>query len=168
MKNIRETSTHVFFWNGVFSNFYPCKIRYNKMLFSSTEMIFMWEKALFFGDKDAANSILFSSDPAICKKIGRSIKNFDAELWSSVSYDIMVKANYEKYTQNSRLKFELLNTIPKILVEASPYDKIWGIGLHVHDDAVLDENNWNGQNLLGKALMEVREKINSETNKLIY
>jgi ribA/ribD-fused uncharacterized protein len=98
-------------------------------------------------------------DPARCKRIGRMIDGFDAEKWSKVSFQIMVDVNYAKYSQNPRLKALLLSTEDKIIVEASPYDTIWGIGLHWENDDCLDESKWKGQNLLGKALMEVRNQL---------
>ncbi|MFW6273194.1 MAG: NADAR family protein [bacterium] len=158
----RITFTHVYFWGGEFSNFYLVKIKYNGINFYSTEQIFMWEKALYFNDKETAAKIMVESEPSTCKALGRQVKNFDANKWSEVSYDIMVNANYEKYTQSLMLKDILLATKNRVLVEASPYDKIWGVGLHQDDDRILDEKNWKGQNLLGKALMEVRDKIKNE------
>ena len=101
----------------------------------------------------------YGHDPQVAKSLGRSVQNFKAQEWLERGYTIMVDVNYEKYIQNSRLKLLLRESYPKILVEASPTDSIWGIGLHWSDDKVLDEKNWRGTNLLGKALMEVREKI---------
>lgn len=158
----RITDTHVYFWNGEFSNFHPIKIKYNKINFYTTEQIFMWEKALYFEDKEIAQKIMVTAEPSECKRLGRQIKNFDADKWSIVSYDIMVNANYHKYSQNPILKDLLLETGDKTLVEASPFDKIWGVGLASFNDEILDEKNWRGQNLLGKALMEVRDKIRNE------
>lgn len=158
----RITDTHVFFWGSEFSNWFECRpnnIKYKGLTFFNSEQAFMWEKAIFFGDMESAEKILKDPDPARCKAIGRRIENFNAEEWAKVSYEIMVAVNYAKYSQNPRLKRTLLSTENKTIVEASPYDKIWGIGLHWEDDACLDEKNWDGQNLLGKALMEVREKL---------
>lgn len=119
----------------------------------------MYKKALTFNDEEIAKKILNEKDPASCKSYGRKIKNFDENIWAYKRYDIMVEALILKFTQNNDFKNKLINTKDKILVEASPYDRIWGIGLHYENDDVLDEKNWKGLNLLGKALMEVREKI---------
>ena len=162
----RETDKYVFFWDGEFSNWYPCRhknIRYKGLTFFNTEQAFMWEKAIFFGDMETAKQIVENPDPARCKKLGRLVKGFDAEKWSEVSYDIMVAVNYAKFSQNGILKNILLETEDKIIVEASPYDKIWGIGLHWEDDDCLDMAKWKGENLLGKALMCVRNKIKLES-----
>jgi ribA/ribD-fused uncharacterized protein len=119
----------------------------------------MWEKAVFFGDMVTAALILKTPSPSQCKKLGRIVLNFKADVWLREGYAIMIDINMAKFSQNSKLKAILLSTEDKILVEASPYDTIWGIGLYHEDDKVLDEKNWKGQNLLGKALMEVREKL---------
>jgi hypothetical protein len=119
----------------------------------------MWEKAVFFGDMTIAALILKTPSPSQCKKLGRIVLNFKAEVWLREGYAIMIAINMAKFSQNLKLKAILLSTEDKILVEASPYDTIWGIGLYHGDDKVLDEKNWKGQNLLGKALMCVRDEI---------
>ena len=91
--------------------------------------------------------------------MGREVKNFNSDEWLKVSYQIMVDVNYAKWSSNIKLKQLLLSTGDKTIVEASPFDKIWGIGLHWSDDRVLDEKKWEGMNLLGKCLMQVREKL---------
>ena len=153
----RITDTHVFFWNGEFSNFYPCNFKYKEHIFHNSEQAFMWEKAMFFNDKESASMILACPTPSIAKKLGRKVKNFEQTVWLSAGYEVMVNAVYAKFDQNKDLKAILLSTGDKTLVEASPVDIIWGIGLHWDDDKVLDESQWRGMNLLGKALMEVRE-----------
>ena len=156
----RITDKYVFFWNGIFSNWQPAIFEYKDHRFENSEQAFMWEKALAFDDKDIANKILLNSDPRKTKGLGRKVKNFDADKWEKVSLDIMIEVNMEKFSQNLRMEKHLLSTNDKIIVEASPYDKIWGIGLHQDDDRVLDESQWDGLNKLGIALMEVRTKMN--------
>lgn len=161
----RITDTHIFFWGSEFSNWYDCKyknIRYKGVTFFNSEQAFMWEKAVFFGDMETAKKIVETPNPKEAKMLGRKVKGFDAQKWSEVSYQIMVDVNYAKYSQNFRLKNTLLETEDKIIVEASPYDQIWGIGMHWDDDDCLDEAKWKGQNLLGKALMEVRGMLNKQ------
>lgn len=172
---MRTTDTHVFFWGGEFSNWYDCQFKYKGLTFYNSEQAFMWEKAMYFEDKEIAEKILNTPDPKENKKLGRKVKNFNPELWMVVSYPIMVavnmakyyqgqKSNETKYFKSRRAKTALLDTGDKILVEASPYDKIWGIGLGSDNDDCLDEAKWQGMNLLGKALMEVRKSLRDEKN----
>ena len=156
----RITDTHHFFWGGPFSNWFHFEFEYKGHTFANTEQAFMWEKALFFNDKFVADQILETPSPHANKKLGRQVKDFDAEKWSEVSYQIMVDVNIPKWKVMSN---PLLMTEDRIIVEASAEDRIWGIGLAPWDDKVLDENNWDGQNLLGKTLMEVREMLQSGT-----
>ena len=155
----RETDTHLYFLRGVLSNFEKCYIKYKGHLFATTEQAFMWEKAVFFNDHESASKILKEENPAKAKKLGREVKNFDDSKWSKVCYEIMYKINYEKYFQNTRLKNILLNTGDKILVETNFRDTRWAIGLSAEDDRVLDESQWQGENLLGKVLMQVRQEL---------
>ena len=155
----RETDTHLYFLRGVLSNFEKCYIKYKGHLFATTEQAFMWEKAVFFNDHESASKILKEENPAKAKKLGREVKNFDDSKWSEVCYEIMYKINYEKYSQNTRLKNILLNTGDKMIIEANPRDTRWAIGLSAEDDRVLDESQWQGENLLGKVLMQVRQEL---------
>ena len=155
----RETDTHLYFLRGVLSNFEKCYIKYRGHLFATTEQAFMWEKAVFFNDHESASKILKEENPAKAKKLGREVKNFDDSKWSEVCYEIMYKINYEKYSQNTRLKNILLNTGDKMIIEANPRDTRWAIGLSAEDDRVLDESQWQGENLLGKVLMQVRQEL---------
>lgn len=158
----RITDKYVFFWDSELSNWHECRypnFKYKGLIFYNSEQAFMWEKAIFFNDMKIAKQIVENPDPARCKLLGRKVRGFNAFKWSEVSYDIMVAVNLAKFNQNSRLKHTLISTGDRIIVEASPYDQIWGIGLHWRDDNCLDENKWKGQNLLGKALMEVRRKL---------
>ena len=160
----RITDTHVFFWGSEFSNWYSCKFKYMDIEFSNTEQAFMWEKANYFDDTATADLILKTPNPKENKKLGRKVRNFDVEKWMLLSYAFMVGVNYSKYKQNEDLKQILLSTDNKVLVEASPYDKIWGIGLGLDNDNCLDETKWQGMNLLGQALMEVRKQLRNEKN----
>jgi ribA/ribD-fused uncharacterized protein len=153
----RITDTHVFFWGSEFSNWHLCTFKYKEHIFQNSEQAFMWEKAMYFNDSQSASMILACPTPSVVKKLGRKVKNFDQKEWLTAGYDAMVDVNYAKFDQNKDLKSLLKSTEDKIIVEASPYDIIWGIGLHWEDDRVLDESQWRGMNLLGKALMEVRE-----------
>lgn len=158
IKDCRITDTHVFFWGSIFSNWYYCHFTYQGHDFCNTEQAFMWEKARHFNDFKTADEILRTPNPRENKKLGRQVKNFNAETWMINSYSIMVGVNICKFAQNDELYKVLLSTDDKILVEASPYDKIWGIGIGKDDDDCLDESKWQGMNLLGRALNFVRDK----------
>ena len=159
---MRETKTHIFFWGSEFSNWHHCEFTYKGHDFKNTEQAFMWEKAMYFNDQEIADEILITPSPSSNKGLGRAVKNFDPKTWLVDGYPIMVAVNLSKYFQNEDLKKILLRTGDKILVEASPYDTIWGIGLKESDNDVLDESKWKGKNLLGKALMDVRNHIKYE------
>lgn len=155
----RETETHLYFLRGVLSNFEKCYIKHRGHLFATTEQAFMWEKAVFFNDHESASKILREENPAKAKKLGREVKNFDDSKWSKVCYEIMYLINYEKYFQNTRLKNILLNTGDKQLIEANPRDFRWSCGLEANDPNIENEEDWPGENLLGKVLMQIRQEL---------
>lgn len=155
----RITKTHVYFWGSIFSNWASVRFEYKDQIFYNSEQAFMYEKALYFKDLNIANQILQCDSPKEAKVLGRKVKKFDSIKWDLVSYDIMADINLAKFEQNPSLKEILLSTRNKTIVEASPFDKIWGIGLHWNDERILDEKNWRGQNLLGKVLMKVRNTL---------
>lgn len=103
--------------------------------------------------------ILESSDPAFIKKLGRQVKNFDQKIWDQKKFQIMVNILKLKFSQNQQLKSLLLSTDMDILVEASPFDKIWGIGLNESQAKIMKIEDWPGENLLGRSLMKVRDFI---------
>ena len=165
------TDTMVLFWGNedYMSNFYHCKNPFpipgvdNSPMFTNSEAVFMSYKAIEFQDSQAAADICRVKYYAWeCKKIGRRIKGFDEVIWEQVREDRMFKACVAKFVYNPDLAQRLLATGDKILVEASPYDKIWGIGLSVADKRALDQSQWQGQNLLGKVLMRVRKQLRWE------
>lgn len=125
------------------------------------EQYMMAEKARVFGDFQIEKEIMQTHYPKQIKALGRAIKNFSEEVWNQRKYEIVLTGNYYKFSQNKDLKEWLLSTKNRILVEASPYDRIWGIGLSASEPSNLLCNplNWKGENLLGFALMEVRAEI---------
>ena len=148
----------------VFSNFYLSNFKDtledgSSDTFNCTEQYFMYYKAWFFKDYDTANKILKENVPYNQKKLGRLAKNYDDSLWSKEREYFMYQANKLKYLQNEGLLKILLNTYPKQLVEASKFDKIWGIGLAENSPMVHDEFKWKGMNLLGKVLTQLRDDI---------
>lgn len=158
---MRITDTHVYFYSGIYSNWHPITIEDNisNLTFNNTEQAFMYYKAKFFEDEEIAHKISLCSDPKGVKELGRQIFGYDDIAWGAVRFGIMKWVNYMKFSQNDNFKKELLGTGDKILVEASPYDSIWGVKMQKWDDDILIESNWKGQNLLGKVLMEVRSML---------
>ena len=97
IQNVRETKTHIYFWNSVFSNFYLIEFEYKDHTFACTEQAFMWEKAIYFKDYDIAEEILRTTVPIEVKRLGRKVKNFDSEIWMDVCQDYMFAVNLEKW-----------------------------------------------------------------------
>lgn len=166
---MKITDKHVLFWGDWPSNWYPAKIIIKQdgktIRFDNTEQYFMWVKAKTFGDDEMAEQIrIKGKDPKVAKELGRMVRNYDDKVWNEKRYDVMVEANKYKYSQNPGLKEKLLhNTLrDKGFVEASPYDTIWGIGLAKQNADADDESKWRGQNLLGKALDEVRDWLSKQ------
>lgn len=161
---MRTTDTHVYFWKGYLSNWNLTDFWWEAdgempFKFNCGEQYMMFRKAVMFGDTETAIKIMQTNIPKEQKDLGRQVKNYDDAKWSAQRFDIMVDGLYERFSQNTDIREKLLATGDKILVEASPYDNIWGVGLEETDDAILDEKNWQGQNLLGKVLMEVRSVL---------
>ena len=160
--NMKYTDTHVYFWrnNTPFSNFYRKPFTYKGYQLKFSEQGFMLEKALLF-DPSMIDKIVNANQPNQAKQYGREIKHYNDRIWSNRRYQVMVDVLRIKF-QDPELKEILLQTGDRIIVEASPYDKIWGVGLEENDPRILNERNWRGQNLLGKALMEVRQSLASQ------
>ena len=124
----------------------------------------MYNKALLFSDLKAAAAILGHSDPKIGKRLGRQVKNFDNLLvWAEHREEIVYAGNKYKFEQNPSLMRELMKTKGTTLVEASPFDRIWGIGLRATDPRAKIKKEWKGQNLLGLILTRLREDFMKET-----
>ena len=116
-------------------------------------------KARLFRDDEMLAEILASASPAEAKQVGRKIRNFDEAAWKAARFDIVVAGNLGKFGQNPALERFLLDTGERVLVEASPHDRIWGIGMDARDPGAMDPRAWRGSNLLGFALMEVRSRL---------
>lgn len=161
---MKTTDTHVYFWRGPFSNWHRkagliTDTLNDGLSFHTSETHFMYWKALFFMDHRVAGLLEKEADPALSKKLGREIVGYDDKLWSCVRLGYMVLSNWFKFSQNPDLAKELLDTGDRVLVEASPYDTVWGVGLGEDDPLILDKVNWRGTNLLGVALMRVRTML---------
>lgn len=167
--NKNKNIDFLFFWGhhnnnseitkSCFSQWYPSEfhIGINKYLFM--EQYMMAEKARLFGDSEIEEKIMNSTNQKEIKALGRKVRNFDEDVWNEVKYSIVLNGNYYKFMQNERLRQFLLSTKDEVLGEASPYDTIWGIGMSESFENVDNPLKWQGQNLLGFALMEVRNEI---------
>jgi ribA/ribD-fused uncharacterized protein len=158
---MRVTEDYVFFYtaNDYLSNFYPAKFKIREIEFLCTEQHLMFSKAKLFKDEENATNILKATKPGTMKAYGRKVVNFSNELWKQHRENILYEGNLEKFLQNESLKKELLSTYPKRLVEASPRDLIYGVGLNIDDPRINDPSNWKGLNLLGQILERVRDHI---------
>jgi ribA/ribD-fused uncharacterized protein len=142
-----------------FSQWFEAGFDIDNIYYPTAEHYMMAEKARLFADEEIRSKILVATHPKQAKDYGRKVRNFDPVLWEEQRLPIVTTGNLAKFQQNSGLREFLLGTNDRILVEASPVDKIWGIGLASdHPDAMYPEK-WPGLNLLGIALMEVRNKI---------
>lgn len=160
---MRVTDKYVFFWDGVFSNWYPSKFVVDGWQFENSEQYFMFEKATYFDDVETASLILEEPNPKKAKILGRGVKHFDEKAWDEVCVDSMMRAITYKFTQNEDLKIELLKYNGKTFVEASPYDKRWGVGLGEDDPLILNKENWKGKNLLGECLTNLCLTLSNKT-----
>lgn len=141
------------------SQWWNCDFQVGHLTYSSAEQYMMACKARLFRDNDIEKKIMNSNDPKEIKDLGRKVNNFDITIWDKNKYQFVVRGNYCKFAQNLKLREFLLSTSDIILVEASPYDDVWGIGMAEGDEGIDDPCNWKGTNYLGYALMEVRENI---------
>lgn len=164
-----EKAEYIFFWGhqekgsqvtkSCFSQWYESKFHEGEHEFLTAEHYMMYHKAKLFEDDRACEKVLAAVTPAEAKAVGREVLGFDQKLWEEKRFGIVVDANVAKFSQNPQLKAFLLSTGSQVLVEASPVDKIWGIGLAQDNPAAGDPNQWKGLNLLGFALMEVRQRL---------
>ena len=163
----RLAADHIFFYeapgnNGFLSQWYDGpdgKFTIDGRRYSSAEQAMMAAKALHFGDLKTLDAIMTATDPATIKRLGRSVRPFDAIDWETVAYDHVRRINTAKFSQNDDLRARLLATGSRFLAEASPNDTTWGIGLDAATAAVTAPSEWRGANLLGVALMEVRDDL---------
>lgn len=160
----------VFFWGpgeahlpkACFNQWHPAKFEHRDLIFANAEQAMMAEKAFLFQDYDTLEEILECESPRAVKALGRLVQNYDDATWAKVRLHQVVGINYQKFKQNPTMLAALLATGDAILVEASPVDRIWGIGMKEGTSGILDPRKWKGQNLLGEALMIVRERFQME------
>lgn len=145
---------------GCFSNWYPSEFEYAGKKYANIEQYMMYQKMRTFAQYEIADRIMETTDPAECKKLGRShIDNWNGELWDKISYAIVKRGIKAKFFQNKDLLEKLLNTGDILLAECAPNDTKWGIGIAVDDPRRFDIKMWTGQNLLGRILMDIREEL---------
>jgi ribA/ribD-fused uncharacterized protein len=163
---MKTTDTLVLFWRTaeIYSNWHrPAKfVDESGNPFDNSEQFMMWGKARLMGDHEMAAAMLAQPNPKELKALGRQVKPWNEALWKKYRLPVMVYGCYLKFSQNAAMKAELLATGERILVEASPEDRVWGIGLEESDPRCLDKNQWDGLNLLGEALMIVRALLRND------
>lgn len=158
-------SKYTFFYKTrhPFSNWHPCSfIDTEGNEYNCSEQYMMAEKAKLFGDEEIREEILFAKHPRDQKELGRKVKNFNSDVWTKHCKEIVYRGCYLKFSQNPKLLEVLNSTKGTLLVEASPYDKIWGIGLGEDDPRIHDPKNWQGTNWLGEVLTQLRDDMLSK------
>lgn len=170
----KEKIKFLFFWGhqpakdgsitqSCFSQWWTAPFQQEDKHYATAEHWMMAKKAALFQDKETEARILNATSPMEAKKLGRLVQNFMPELWDKHKYNIVTEGNYLKFSQHALLKDFLLQTKERILVEASPVDPVWGIGLAADNDKCENPLLWQGDNLLGFALMEVRDRLKTNT-----
>jgi ribA/ribD-fused uncharacterized protein len=163
---------YLFFWGhtpepdgsigkGCLSQWWPAAFDVDGHTFASAEHYMMWRKAELFADHEVAAQVLDAPHPHRAKALGREVRGFDQAVWESARFDIVVAGSVAKFSQHQDLKTYLCGTGNRVLVEASPLDRVWGIGLAVTDPRAQDPEQWCGLNLLGYALMDARAALSA-------
>ena len=164
---VLQREDFVFFWGHIartekqtkacLSQWFPCSFLVDDIYYNCAEQFMMAEKARLFHDEDALHKIMQAYDPMEQKKLGRRVQGYEDAVWKACCYDVVVRGNVAKFFQNEKLHDFLISTGDKVLVEASPKDSVWGIGLDENSPDAINPQRWQGTNLLGFALMEVRD-----------
>ena len=157
------------FYGGPFGQWYMCNFVVDGITYNCAEQYMMAQKAIYFHDMLTYRNIMSSHNPKSQKALGRRVKGFNSTQWNEVARDIVYKGNYEKFTQNidksgDDIFDKLMKTCGTTLVEASPYDIIWGIGLGEDNPDALDKTKWKGLNWLGETLTKLKENLLIEMN----
>lgn len=165
---------YVYFWGhrpprggGVsascFSQWWPAPFVVDDVRFATAEHYMMWRKARLFGDDEVAAQVLTAVHPKQAKDFGRRVRGFDEETWVAHRYGIVAEGTAAKFAQHAELRQFLVGTGARVLVEASPVDRVWGIGLSADDPRAEKPRAWRGLNLLGFALADVRAQLGSRS-----
>ncbi|XP_072173146.1 N-glycosidase YbiA-like [Diadema setosum] len=165
-KKQKKEFTFFYTSESPFSQFHPANFEVDGVQYTCAEMYMMHQKAVLFGDTAIAERILVASKPGAMKALGRKVQNFDDDVWKEHRVKIVKKGNLAKFSQNEDLKERLMATKGTTLVEASPRDRIWGIGLGKDNPKALSKDTWRGQNLLGYILTEVREELEKQSQEV--
>jgi ribA/ribD-fused uncharacterized protein len=144
---------------GCLSQWWPAGFTVDGRTFRTAEHYMMWRKAMLFGDTEMATRILAAGHPRAAKMLGRRVSGFDEKIWAEQRFAIVTEASRAKFGQNDDLRAWLIGTGRRVLVEASPTDRVWGIGLTAADPRAADPAQWRGLNLLGFALMRARSDL---------
>lgn len=147
---------------GCLSQWFPAPFTVEGERFATAEHFMMAEKARLFGDEASRTAVLVAPSPAAAKALGRGVRHFDEARWNAARFEIVVRGNVAKFGQNPVLRDFLLGTGERVLVEASPPDRVWGIGMGVDHPDVLQPRQWRGLNLLGFALMAARDQLREQ------
>ncbi|WP_328614097.1 NADAR family protein [Amycolatopsis sp. NBC_00355] len=165
---------YVYFWgnrpprgggagSGCLSQWWPSPFVVDDVRFATAEHYMMWRKAQLFGDEEVAVQVLTAGHPKQAKDFGRRVRRFDEATWVASRREIVVDGNVAKFAQHPDLAEYLAGTGDRVLVEASPLDRVWGIGLAADDPRTANPRGWRGLNLLGFALADVRAQLGSRT-----
>lgn len=149
------------------SQWFPSEFTHESVTYKTAEHFMMYHKAIRFGDLESAEKIISSKTPKEAKALGRKVKGFDQKEWEEYRYNVVRMASFLKFSKNEKLRRFLLGTGDALLVEASPYDRIWGIGLSINDPSCNDIAKWRGSNLLGFALVDARNRIRINEKSII-
>ncbi|WP_344404796.1 NADAR family protein [Streptomyces longisporus] len=141
------------------SQWWPSPFTVDGVAYATAEHWMMAAKARLFDDTEAERRVLAAGHPSQAKKAGRLVRGFDEAIWERERFGIVVEGSVHKFAAHADLRQFLVNTGDRVLVEASPVDRVWGIGLAADDEAATDPEHWRGPNLLGFALMEARERL---------
>ncbi|MEU8583573.1 NADAR family protein [Streptomyces abikoensis] len=170
-----ERPKYVYFWGhrprrdgsvgpGCFSQWWPSPFTVDGTVYATAEHWMMAGKARLFGDAEAEARALAAGHPKQAKDAGRAVRGFDEEVWRRHRFALVVEGSVHKFGQHPELREYLLGTGGRVLVEASPLDRVWGIGLAADDERAGDPARWDGLNLLGFALMEARQRLAAGTS----
>jgi ribA/ribD-fused uncharacterized protein len=144
---------------GCLSQWWPSEFTVDGVTYPTAEHWMMASKARVFGDAEGLAAVMTTITPYAAKKAGRAVRGFEEKAWHRVRYQIVVDGNRAKFGQHPELAAYLRSTGRRVIVEASPYDRIWGVGMATADPDVAHPLRWKGINLLGFALMDVRDQL---------
>ncbi len=156
-----EKEDFIYFWGNQspFSNWYKIDFEVDNITFNCSEQYMMYHKALLFKDHTIAEQILNTKNQKKKKALGRKVSNFNAIIWEEKCREIVYEGNKQKFSQNEDILNDLFETKGKTLVEASPVDAIWGIGLAENDPRAKTRHTWRGKNWLGEVLTQLRDDL---------